>query len=267
MERLCGMMVSTARNHFTANRSMAITTMLHEQRHMVPYIHFDTDHDKPTADGDNDELDELLDEDGDGGILLHRFFCRLLKFDPDSPRKDKETEGGVKFGGVKQTSRFTAYESRLLNDFIRRTNTAESNAVAHHPDMPKDFVRWKTCTFNDHDPLAVFQVVSDELAATNSTRCASVVRYVDPNLNVGTDSNFGCVRFFLTVKLPSRKKLQKMAYIRRFSVVKDGRLAYTTDPWNGKCMMIKAGWIQELCGLITKDSRAYITRQTTLLLS
>ena len=160
---------------------------------MLLYIHFDTDHDKPTADGDNNKFDELLDEDGDGGILLHRFFCRLLKFDPDSPRKDKETEGGVKLGGVKQTSWFTAYKSRLLNDFIRRTNTAESDAVAHYLDMPKDFVRWKTCTSNDHDPLAVFQVVSDELAATNSTRCASVVRYVDPNLNVGTDSNFGRV--------------------------------------------------------------------------
>ena len=233
---------------------------------MVPYIHFDTDHDRPTADGDND-LDELLDEDDNGGILLHKFFCRLLKFDPDSPRKDKETEGTVKFGGVKKTSRFTAYESRLLNDFIRRTDTAESDAVAHHPDMPKDFVRWKTCTFNDHDPLASFQVISDELAATNSTRCASVVRYFDPNLNAGTDDDFGRVRFFFTVELPSRKKLLKMAYIRRFSVVKDGRLAYTTDPRNGKCMMIKAGWIQELCGLITKDGRAYITGQTTSLLS
>ena len=68
---------------------------------MVPYIPFNTDHDRPTADDDNGELDELIDEDGDGGILLHRLFCRLFKFDPDSPRKGKDV---VEFEGVKKTT-------------------------------------------------------------------------------------------------------------------------------------------------------------------
>ena len=122
--------------------------------------------------------------------------------------------------------RFTAIESKLLIDFIRQTDTAESDAVTHHPDMPKVFVRWKTCTFNDHGPG--FQVVSEEMAAANSIWCASVVRYVDPN--VGTDSDFGRVRFFFTMELPNGEKLQRMAYIRHFSVAKGGGLAYTTGP-------------------------------------
>ena len=74
------MMVSTAQNRFTANRSMAITTILHEQQQMVPCIHFDINQDKPTTYGgqgpgahsDNSKRDKLIDEDGNGGILLHR---------------------------------------------------------------------------------------------------------------------------------------------------------------------------------------------------
>lgn len=66
MERVCGMIAASAKSRVFANRNMAITMVLNEQRNHLPYI---------VPQISNVDTDGEF-EDSDGNVLLHRLFIK-----------------------------------------------------------------------------------------------------------------------------------------------------------------------------------------------
>lgn len=146
MERVCRMMVKTARNPYTTNRNMEINLLLIEQRIMVPYIRYKLPNNILQ---DEYNVDGLLDADDDGMVALNEFFCQLLRLVNQSGEISEEPNTilqPTRLFGTKEKIRVRSYQSRLLNNYVQQTETANIGGnLPVHPDMPTQITVRKGC--------------------------------------------------------------------------------------------------------------------------
>lgn len=164
-------------------------------------------------------------------------------------------------------------------------------AEADSFNIPSSCRTFRSALFNTEnrgDPY-IFKSTSSTAQRSNQTRSTAFIRYNSyPRLKNHTrESRFGEVIFFFTLTIPEdpvygqpildpkiklhiREKERGpvrdrqeneilLAFIRHFSVCKDGKLLYRAD--KGILQVIVASDIRELIGLLSKDKKQYLVRK------
>jgi hypothetical protein len=261
MERVCGLMVRTAENHFTANRNMEINLLLQEQRNLIPYLNLEledpTEMDESSSeiwlDTLGDQLEPPLEivacEETDSNIDLLNFYINLLRSGPIHQPPPPSNLPVLRKPSFKM-----AFDGQLTRELKNRLGNLQ---------RPSSCLEWSSCLFppregNTATVARPFVVTSSKRKKSNSTRSSNFVR-------VRTTSGeyfYGEVIFFFSVAFGGDPDLA-MAYVRRWKTLSDDNLTYKAAQGHALCV-IHCAQIEELVGLVKCGDRMYVVREMGL---
>jgi hypothetical protein len=262
MERVCGLMVRTAENHFTANRNMEINLLLQEQRNLIPYLNLEledpTQMDESSSEIWLDTLGNQLPEppvemvaceETDGNIDLLNLFINLLRSTPVH-----QSTAARHIPVLRKPSFTMSFDGQL---------TRELKNCLGNLARPSSCLEWSSCLFppragNTSTVARPFVVTSLKRKKSNSTRSSNFVRV----RTASSDYFYGEVIFFFSVAFGADPDLA-MAYIRRWKTVPDDNLVYKAAQGHVLCV-IHCSQIEELVGLVKRSDRMYVVREMGL---
>lgn len=276
MERVCGMIAASAKSRVSANRNMAISILLNEQRNYLPYV------------VEKHEADEEV-EDADGNVLLNRLFTRQLAEIQSTasrmvPRAATPITSQTRLSG--RSVKGTLNHWQLMSVVSHLYQTGRTSIMLD--DIPKNCVRWASYASpepTDINDLESFVVHSHMMRRGNSTRDSTNISYESVGVE-GSLFNFGQVLFFFTIEIPKEElearptepeqgraqvprpnstKTHSLAYIKTFTIERDGRLLFKSEKQQSKKIIIDVSAIRELIGLIKNGRRYYLIRRYTCL--
>jgi hypothetical protein len=259
MERMCGLMVRNARNHYTANRNMEINLLLQEQRNVIPYLNLELEDPIHVESGLEIWLDTLGNqvqpaaetsdsESADGNIDLLNLYMDLLRSIPVRQR----TESG-NLPVLRKPCFAMSFDAQLTRELRNCLGSVE---------RPSSCVEWSSCVFPARAGHTAtvgrpFTVTTLRRRKSNSTRSSHFVR-------VRTESGeyfYGEVIFFFSVAFGADDLA--LAYIRRWKTVQDDNLIYKAAQGHVLCV-IRCLQIEELVGLVKRGDRMYVVREMGL---
>ncbi|KAA8913706.1 hypothetical protein FN846DRAFT_902559 [Sphaerosporella brunnea] len=284
MERMCGILTSTAKSRVDANRNMELTLQMTEQKHMLGFVLHPDDWAAAFGDGV---------EDADGNILLSRVFGHRMSLSrPPLPR-------------LPLTSPMDHYvldkmvHHRSLDKVERQRLKAYVQGLANNAhlihlqsfSLPADFAVciWKWCHFRDDEDNGKldFKITSAAHRSRNNTRNSSMIAY-ERELHSSNPDNldlaYGEVQFFFSCWLPAElphaaleqpdpedgggpgMTMHHLAYVQDIPVVDDGSIVRRRSGGGFKVIAVKDIGCQ--IGLMQKgpDKRQYLVRKYSALM-
>lgn len=290
MERLCGTFASMAKSRVATNRNLSNTLIMVEQKNSLIYtVSYGTL--------------RSSDEDSDGNIRLSNFLAKKLKtshLDNTAPTPNTGRDTLI-FCGPSRVRGLTTYERMCLKAYILDELTYQDIAQeeealqteANSLEIPTHCRTFRAALFNTRQrgDTYVFKSTSSTAQRSNQTRSTAYIRFELLSRQGCKESSFAEVLFFFTVNLldcsvythtPDDSKIKEqireqergpirdaqedeilLAFVRHFSVNKDGRLLYRHN--KGVLRVIRASDIHELIGLLWKQEKQYIVRKHTAL--
>jgi hypothetical protein len=261
MERVCGLMVRTAENHFTANRNMEINLLLQEQRNLIPYLNLELE--EPTQMGESsseiwlDTLGNQLEppvemvacEETDSNIDLLNLFINLLR-----STSVHQSTAPSSIPVLRKPSFTMSFDGQLTR--------ALKNCLGNL-ERPSSCLEWSSCVFppregNTATVARPFVVTSLKRKKSNSTRSSNFVRV----RTASSDYFYGEVIFFFSVAFGADPDLA-MAYVRRWKTLPDDNLVYKAAQGH-VLSVIHCSQIEELVGLVKRSDRMYVVREMGL---
>jgi hypothetical protein len=271
MERVCGMMVVSARNRFTANRNLQINLLLQEQRHLIPYLSLQLaeDESRPGSSGATDDswLDDLhhrlsspVDaieaelhcqyfEDESNRALLD-LYLQLLHSQTAVMQRSAPGPPAAALLTLHPPSHTIGFDGALT----RALRSCLGNQYVGHP---RTFTRWSGCCFPASALKRPFTVIGAKTRASNSTRSSSYVRVAVHDCT----HFYGDVQFFFTVTMEGAT--HQLAYIQQWKTLSDDHLVYKASQGHVLCV-VHCSDIVELVGLVKRGDRMYIVREMGL---
>jgi len=253
-ERMCGILASSVKSRVAANRNMAITTTLMEQKNHLPFTQA-----FPTANISAD--DSAVDKDGN--TMLAKLIIIASRTESlEAPLRlspDKE-QPLVDLQKPRRMERLSSVLRRYLNIFLQ-----EDKKDLYYVKDPKPVIhKWASAQFNKKPDS--FKATSSTMRPPHATRSSSLVRY-ETVLNGRKYSSFGRVEFFFTIDLtknsassPACETLQvALACISALEIEMEDRLVRVTS---SKKKVVEAASMCELIGLVHKYKERYIVKST-----
>jgi hypothetical protein len=306
MERMCGMLTSTAHSRVDANRNMELTLQMTEQKHMLGFVLHPDDW-TPAVAAMSDTLDDpdnpgsasqtaggtaaAAAEDQDGNLHLSRVFTRRMDLSRPPPVRTPLQSWMANYAFMHMV------KLRPLEQLERQRLKGYVDCLAHnqgltHLDsrgLSTEVPVWRWCQFRDDadNSKVDFKVTSARYRLPNNTRNASMV-FHDPvpgshSTNCDNlDFAYAEVQFFFTIWLPA--ELHGAALIQPDP--DDGgvpgtalhELAYVQDipvsrdgsivrrQHGGAFRVIAASHIRQQLGLMQKGKEQYLVRRYSTLL-
>jgi hypothetical protein len=256
MERMCGLMVRNAQNHYTANRNMEINLLLQEQRNIIPYLNLELEdplHVDSSLEGWLDTLGHQVEPsvdtpDSNGNIDLLDLYMNLLRSAP-VPQRTKPDDVPV--------LRMPSYTMTVDAQLTRELRTCLGSM-----ERPSSCMEWSSCAFPARAGYTAtvgqpFTVTTLRRRRSNSTRASHFVRV----RTVPGEYFYGEVIFFFSVAFGADDLA--LASIRRWKTVQDDHLIYKAAQGHVLCV-IRCSQIEELVGLVKRGDRMYIVRELGL---
>jgi hypothetical protein len=246
MERMCGILTSSAKSRVDANRNMELTLQKIEQKHMLGFVVHPDDW-IPTGTA----IPANTVEDTDGNLLLSRVFGRRIGLSrPPLPRSPLTSSmANYVFDKMVEQRPLEALERQRLKAYVQ--GLAKHAHLVHLQSFsfPANFAvhTWKWCHFRDDaDNTKVdFKITSAAYRPRNNTRNSSMIAYErepnSPNPD-NLDLAYGEVQFFFSLWLPAElphaaleqpdqadgggpnTAMHHLAYIQDIPVVADGSI-------------------------------------------